>query len=133
MTKLEWLVNRILSFSQSVHATYETMTKLEWLVTRILSFSQSVHATYETMTKLEWLVYRILSFSQSVHATYETMTDFSQCGARSGSPQLQGVAVINTSPLYCNNVGADHLNKVYNACIQPHPLLTTIVLLTTCD
>ena len=61
---------------------------VEWLVHRILSFSQSVHATYETMTKLEWLVNRILSFSQSVHATYETITDFSQCGAHSGSPQL---------------------------------------------
>ena len=24
--RLEWLLNRILSFSQSVHATYETMT-----------------------------------------------------------------------------------------------------------
>ena len=65
-----------------------TMTKLEWLVNRILSFSQSVHATYETMTKLEWLVNRILSFSQSVHVTYETMTDFSQYGPRSGSSQL---------------------------------------------
>ena len=64
------------------------MTKLEWLVNRILLFSQSVHTTYETMTKLEWLVNRILSFSQSVHAMYETMTDFSQCGACSGSPQL---------------------------------------------
>ena len=86
MTKLKWLVNRILSFSQSVHTTYETLTKLEWLVNHILSFSQSIHAMYETMTKLEWLVNRILSFLQSVHTTYETMTDFSQCGARSGSP-----------------------------------------------
>ena len=68
------------------------MTKLEWLVNRILSFSQSVHATYETMTKLEWLVNRILSFSQSIQAMYETMTDFSQCGAHSGSPQLSLIA-----------------------------------------
>ena len=71
------------------------MTKLEWLVNRILSFSQSVHATYETMTKLEWLVNRILSFTQSVRTTYETMTDYGQCEARSGSPQIMELASLH--------------------------------------
>ena len=101
------LVHRILPFSQSVHATYETMMACQsyfivltvrtrdvrdhdktWMACQPYFIVLTVRtATYETMTKLKWLVNRILSFSQSVHATYETMTDFSQCGARSGSPQ----------------------------------------------
>ena len=94
---LEWLVNHIISFSQSVQTTYKTMTHLNGLS---IVFYRS-HSPYTQRTKpwhtwiacqsyfivltdrtrdvrnhdtLEWLVNRILSFSQSVHATYETMT-----------------------------------------------------------
>ena len=109
------LVHHILSFSQSVHTTYETMTKLEWLVNCILLFSQSVHVMYETMTKLEWLVNCILSFSQSIHATYETMTDFSQCGARSGSPQLHHITDMDIST-------QTHRQKDRHKCTQTNRL-----------
>ena len=44
------------------HGTFGPYTKLKWLLNRILSVSQSVHVTYEAFTKLEWLVHSILSF-----------------------------------------------------------------------
>ena len=50
-------------FTVRTHATLATMTKLEWLVHRILSFTIHTHATLATMTKLEWLVHRVLSFT----------------------------------------------------------------------
>ena len=49
-------------FYQS-HSLYEMLKKLEWLINHILSFLQSIHKTF---TKLEWLVNYILSVSQSV-------------------------------------------------------------------
>ena len=51
-------------------------TKLEWLVNHILSVSQSVHKTCKMFIKLEWLVNHILLFSQSVHAMYVMFTDY---------------------------------------------------------
>ena len=45
------------------HATLATMTKLEWLVHRILSITAPTHATLATITKLEWLAHHILSFT----------------------------------------------------------------------
>ena len=70
-------VLRMVSFAFTVtHATYKMYTKLEWLVNHSLSFSQSVHTMYETFTKLEWLVTCVLSFSQSVFSMYETFTDY---------------------------------------------------------
>ena len=75
--------------AHSVHAMYETFTKLEQLVNRILSFSQSIHTTYQTMTDLNgFLIVLFLLFSHSVHVTYETMIDYHQYGARSHLPQL---------------------------------------------
>ena len=41
--------------SQSVQAMYQMFTKLEQLVNHILSSSQSVHATYKTVTDLNGL------------------------------------------------------------------------------
>ena len=88
MTKLEWLVHRILSFTVRTHATLATMTKLEWLVHRILSFTVRTHATLATMTKLEWLVHRILSFTIRTRDSRNDDIYTALCGARSGSPQL---------------------------------------------
>ena len=42
-----WIVRFLLTVA---HATDEAYTKLEWLVSHILSFSQSIHMTYETFT-----------------------------------------------------------------------------------
>ena len=55
----EWLVNCILSFSQSTHVMLITYTKL--LI---------------TYTKLKWLVNYILSLSQSAHVMHATFTDY---------------------------------------------------------
>ena len=52
-TKLSQNLNRMsILFYRSTwrHATYKTHDRLEWFLNRILSFSKSVHATYETMT-----------------------------------------------------------------------------------
>ena len=88
MTKLEWLVHRILSFTVHTHATLATMTKLEWLVHRILSFTVRTHVTLATMTKLEWLVHHILSFTVRTRDARNDDIHYTLCGARSGSPQL---------------------------------------------
>ena len=57
----EWLVNCILSFSQSTHVMFITYTKLKWLINYILSFSQSAHVMHATFTdyRPEWSSLRI--------------------------------------------------------------------------
>ena len=73
--------NPNLSFSQSVHATYETMTDLNGFSIEFYC-SDSPCTRHTKPWQLKWLLNRILSFSQSIHMMYEIMTDYRQCGAR---------------------------------------------------
>ena len=72
------LINQMSTMTSPEHSELGACerNKLEWLINRILLLSLSVHVTYEMYTKLEWIVNCILSFSQSVHVTYETYTDY---------------------------------------------------------
>ena len=115
-------------FKVRTHATLATMTKLEWLVHRILSFTVRTHATLATMTKLEWLVHRILSFTVRTRDSRNDDIDTALCGARSSSPQLTGNGLTSgKAPGFCmvehqlvsNSVLMYHVSLVVECLLWP--------------
>ena len=86
---LDGFFYRIFLFTLRAQRDAPTHTKLRWLFYRILLFTLRAQRDAPTYTKLEWLFYRIFLFTlraQHDAPTYTKTTD--QCGARSGSPQL---------------------------------------------
>ena len=106
MTKLEWLVHRILSFTVRTHVMLATMTKPEWLVHRILSFTVRTHAMLATMTKPEWLVHRILSFTVR---TRDARNDDINYRPVWGSLRLAPIIILN---ILCNRMAVIPSNAV---------------------